>query len=206
MTKTILATAFALLLLMQSVPLEAQGQREAVKVHGHWTIDIRNPDGTLVSHREFENALQVNASANFLPNLLGRQLTVGKWDVLLDGPSGSPCERRSFFGIVSTGCLIVEPSSSANDGSGFSSNLAVISQTFGASPGTVLTGSVAANRTGKINEVVTRLGSCPASVAPASCGQYGDTDTGHFSGTLLATPIDVVSGQIIQVTVRISFS
>ena len=26
-------------------------------MHGHWTIDVRNPDGTLVTHREFENAL-----------------------------------------------------------------------------------------------------------------------------------------------------
>jgi len=26
-------------------------------VHGHWTIDVREPDGTLVSHNEFENAL-----------------------------------------------------------------------------------------------------------------------------------------------------
>ena len=31
--------------------------REGIKVHGHWTIDVRNPDGTLVTHREFENSL-----------------------------------------------------------------------------------------------------------------------------------------------------
>src|SRR6267378_4379919 len=32
------------------------GQKEGITVHGHWTIDVRNPDGTLVTHREFENA------------------------------------------------------------------------------------------------------------------------------------------------------
>src|SRR2546423_15522419 len=34
-----------------------RGQQEGIKVHGHWTIEVRNPDGTLVTHREFENAL-----------------------------------------------------------------------------------------------------------------------------------------------------
>jgi hypothetical protein len=34
-----------------------KGTSEAVKVHGHWTIEVRNPDGTLVKHVEFENSL-----------------------------------------------------------------------------------------------------------------------------------------------------
>ena len=27
-----------------------------IKVHGHWIIEVLNPDGSLVNHREFENA------------------------------------------------------------------------------------------------------------------------------------------------------
>ncbi|HSP63214.1 MAG TPA: hypothetical protein VLQ90_09555, partial [Pyrinomonadaceae bacterium] len=38
------------------------GQKEGIKVHGHWTIDVRNPDGTLVTHREFENDLQADGA------------------------------------------------------------------------------------------------------------------------------------------------
>ena len=28
-----------------------QGPREGVKVHGHWVINVKNPDGTLAQHR-----------------------------------------------------------------------------------------------------------------------------------------------------------
>src|ERR1035438_8313432 len=36
---------------------EARGKSEGIKVHGHWVIEIRNPDGSLASRHEFENAL-----------------------------------------------------------------------------------------------------------------------------------------------------
>ena len=32
---------------------------QGVKMHGRWVIDVRNPDGTLTAHREFENLLRV---------------------------------------------------------------------------------------------------------------------------------------------------
>src|SRR6476660_2101480 len=38
------------------------GPKEGIKVHGHWTIDVRNADGTLATHREFENALQISGA------------------------------------------------------------------------------------------------------------------------------------------------
>jgi len=39
----------------------ANGSHEGITVHGHWTIDVKNPDGTVATHREFENALQPGA-------------------------------------------------------------------------------------------------------------------------------------------------
>ena len=30
---------------------------EGIQVHGHWTIEVLNPDGSVAEHREFENAL-----------------------------------------------------------------------------------------------------------------------------------------------------
>jgi hypothetical protein len=36
-------------------PAKAGG--EGIKVHGHWMIDLRNPDGKLVEHRDFYNSL-----------------------------------------------------------------------------------------------------------------------------------------------------
>ena len=33
------------------------GSHQGIKVHGHWTIEVRNPDGSVATHREFENSL-----------------------------------------------------------------------------------------------------------------------------------------------------
>src|SRR5436190_13796579 len=83
---------------------ESQGaQQEGIKVHGHWTIDVRNPDGTLVTHHEFENGLETD---NPLAMILGRSLTVGEWQIYLGASDGSPspCGDNSS-------CIIVEATS-----------------------------------------------------------------------------------------------
>ena len=33
------------------------GNHEGVKMHGHWVIDVKNPDGTIAEHRDFENTI-----------------------------------------------------------------------------------------------------------------------------------------------------
>ena len=39
--------------------LESQGgPQKGIKVYVHWTIEVRDPDGKLAAHREFENALE----------------------------------------------------------------------------------------------------------------------------------------------------
>src|SRR5262245_29203749 len=61
-----------------------------IKVHGHWTIDVRNPDGTLASHNEFENACAL--CADMLAALLTKQQTMGSWLIQLGDDNGSgPC-------------------------------------------------------------------------------------------------------------------
>jgi hypothetical protein len=55
---------------------EPGGKSEGIKVHGHWIIDVRNPDGTLATHREFENSLQISG-ATALVNFLARTRVVG---------------------------------------------------------------------------------------------------------------------------------
>jgi hypothetical protein len=35
----------------------AKGQHEGIKVHGHWVLEVRNPDGSVAKHVEFENNL-----------------------------------------------------------------------------------------------------------------------------------------------------
>lgn len=168
------------------------GPKEGIKVHGRWTIDIRNPDGTLVSHREFENALQTSGAA-LLGSFLQRTDKAGEWIMAVSG-GPSPC---------GTPCWIYEPATQFPAGSPIFKTLTISSQ-GGSNNNTVLAGTATASADGVIETVsssnyrcsVDSQGVCPASV---------------FSGTLftlknLATPINVVAGQIIQVTVVISFS
>lgn len=53
-------------------------RHEGIKVHGHWTIEVRNSDGTLATHREFENSLTQSTGSPLLANLLN---TVGQTSV-----------------------------------------------------------------------------------------------------------------------------
>ncbi len=69
----------------------AGGPQEGIKVHGHWVIEVRNPDGSLAAHREFENSLATTAGNNgggVLAALLGGAITAGSWSVFLT-PGGS---------------------------------------------------------------------------------------------------------------------
>jgi hypothetical protein len=79
-----------------------KGQSEGITVHGHWVIDVRNPDGKLVTHREFENALDPAQGAPLLAAILGRVVTPGSWYVVL-------ADTASFSNVV----VISEPGSTA---------------------------------------------------------------------------------------------
>jgi hypothetical protein len=50
-------TAAVLAALLASPVSGQEGAREGIKVHGRWTIEIHDPDGTLVTRRTFNNAL-----------------------------------------------------------------------------------------------------------------------------------------------------
>ncbi len=39
---------------------QGKGAHEGIKVNGYWKIDVRNPDGTMDKHVEFENSLTTN--------------------------------------------------------------------------------------------------------------------------------------------------
>ena len=58
------------------------GPEEGIRVHGHWTIVIENPDGAVVSQHEFENSL-VNTGPDLLAQLLARMATPGAWEINL---------------------------------------------------------------------------------------------------------------------------
>jgi len=61
-----------------------------IKVHGHWKFVVHDPDGTLVSTREFENSLITPAAGDFLiaSALLGQSVP-SDWAVLLCPVAGN---------------------------------------------------------------------------------------------------------------------
>lgn len=199
------AAAFVVLLLAATPSAVAQqasasekeeprsGPSDGIKVHGHWTIDIKNADGTQASHHEFENALGPDGAAG-LSSLLGHggETLIG-WGMAILGSSQetSPCIGA---------CVVVEPVVSAYNGQ--SAILNVTAPTSGPNAGKiVLSASVTALTHGDVGIVFTDLFSNPPGCAPGTCF----TDRA-FSQRLLSIPIGISAGQIMQVTVVLSFS
>jgi len=71
------ATAKSAALSEKDSASQAKGQHEGITVHGHWTIEVRNPDGTVVTHREFENALQPGGYGPLAALIAGNSSSAG---------------------------------------------------------------------------------------------------------------------------------
>jgi hypothetical protein len=97
----------------------AKGTQEGIQVHGHWTIEVRNPDGAVDKHVEFENqicpdepytrfpgSLTVpnpaifSGGAAFLSGLASGQASSGLWTITL----GSNAELNTTTGPQ--GCIL----------------------------------------------------------------------------------------------------
>lgn len=70
-----------------AVQAPAKGAHEGIGVHGHWTIDVKNPNGTLARHVEFENGLCIGSGDQLLAQMLGGGGSVGGWEIKLGNPS-----------------------------------------------------------------------------------------------------------------------
>src|SRR5262245_30060795 len=166
------------------------GQAEGIKVHGHWTIEVKNQDGTLASRHEVENELYTGNI--LLAGQLGRLYSNPTWRIrMIDqvgrtewGPCGGAGHEQP--------CLIGEPS----DQGAQSNNLSVlVPLSGGVAAGTVeLSGSITATDTKPINVVESHfiVASLPYPLV--------------FTKKYLAQLIPVQAGQVIQVKVVFSFS
>lgn len=199
---------------------------QALKVHGHWVIDVKNPDGTLAQHRDFENSLEFSAQG-FLVGLMSGYLVPGDYMLAIGASSGtSACNAAAqFCGIVHN--LNTYPALGYCGSyycTGSSLNYTYNFGSDGFNSGTfsmVLAGSITANQTGTIGTVYSLMSTCaniaystttnPSSVetsSPATCVTQTSPTPWYGPLTLatLASPVNVNSGQIVQVTVTITFS
>ena len=68
--------------------------QEGIKVHGDWTLTVRNPDGTIAAVHEFKNALSLCRGGRRLARLLLGAAVPGQWvDRFRDEP-GRRLRRR----------------------------------------------------------------------------------------------------------------
>jgi hypothetical protein len=168
---------------------------DGIKVHGHWTIDVRNADGTLASHNEFENAC--TQCGNSLAPILAKQSTSFTWNVFLQdttlGNGVGPCKDANG---AASWCILDEVNTVVQDSD---KNAVfptlVLNAAQGASTIDVI-GNLTASFTGQINRVWTNIN---VNTATLSSGL-------QFSLRDLATPIAVTAGQLVYVKVTFSFS
>jgi hypothetical protein len=202
-TARTLAVAMALTMaaaaaLSAGRPQEPQGSSDGIKVHGDWTIELTNPDGTSGGRYQFKNALQESGGqvlAHLLGATLGSPTTArGSWIVELGtnsaaphGVSGGPCDGPAP-------CILVEQDTLPHDA------LITVTSTQvlpgHAADAIRLNGSVVATQNADIGFVLTRQ------YIPGFTAVTGQV----FSLKALASPIHVVVGQTVAVTVVISFS
>jgi hypothetical protein len=185
-TRHALVCALTMMFAALALPAAAQSDEHAaprvpgdgIKVHGHWTIELTNPDGTIAAHHEFENAL-LNQGARVLATLLQGNAPRGFWLVQVGTPTGGPC------GPNATPCFLSEPGSPIS--------------------GTPLTIELMANGESVRLRGTTTAG-LDGDISLVTTNQFIGNQSFVFSQRTLAAPIHVVSGQSITVSVVFSFS
>lgn len=164
------------------------GRDEGIQVHGHWIIEVTNPDGSVAEYREFENAL-LESGGWALGTILGRAVTVGGWWVQL---MYSDDHNES----------ILEPSSELS-GEGVSKDLTLTIPDSGENyRKLILRGTSTCEQTASIITVRTFISMNPNNQAPSDVYYV----PWEFTSTSLAEPIEVTMGQQVAVTVMFSFS
>ena len=196
--KQLKARGIAILLaVVIGTPAFAQSApQEGIKVHGDWTLTVRNADGTVAAVHEFKNALSVDFGADvLLARLLGGQAVTGHWLVFLTPTAAPGCNPTNGA------CTIVEGGSlSGSD----SRDLTRTIPTAGPDAGKlVLRGSVRVPVGLSIGAVSTQVATCNA---PASAGACIGLAAAPVTHKVLATPVPVAADQLVEVKVVISFS
>ena len=181
----------------------ASAGSSAVHVHGHWTIVVRSTSGKVVGRYHFHNDFNgpgfgTSGGADALSQILSASKAPGDWDLSIHG-SGCPSSNGNF-------CQMFESDASPSFGAfpPDTKNLTVAAPESGTDAfKVVLQASVTATNDGTIDRVDSGLQKCPSSAAVgADCGVGYNAVTTR----VLSSPISVLTGQSISVTVKLSFS
>lgn len=201
--------AFALVATACAGTPQASGPSEGIQVHGDWTIDIYNQDGSLDKHVEFENALS-DGGSELLVNVLGRQRVSGPWSIVLSGdprPCINPVGNPSKCVGTEAGSGDVPP------GFNYFDTLMVAVD----SAALRLTATLYPEVDSELDAVETFLRHCEPDRSPEECFSGSSELTSVFTFKDLTEldidedgnpdgPIAISAGQTVQVQVEISFT
>jgi hypothetical protein len=191
------------------------GNHVGIEMHGHWVIDVKNPDGSVAEHRDFENTIQ-NEGAEFLVGLMAGYTVPSDYGVTVQPPVNgtAPCALNQLQGCGMVRSLTNSPGYQLCSTFTCTADLTytpTISM-FGANS-FMMAGSFTATQAGTISNVQTWWGTCvdPSTAtgitqqSPSTC--RGGSVVGYYNLSAASiTAMSVVASQIVQVTVTISFS
>ena len=178
------------------------GPVEGIAVHGHWIIEVKNPDGTLAERREFDNALSPVSGGRTLALILARVNSVGGWRITL---LPNPLSEGAFLNETSSRSegILVESTSTITSPIYFKT-LEVSVRSSGDVNKLVLSGTATAQTSGNIGRVKTHIYMLRATQPPSS--DYTALSVNDLTETSLPSPVNLTGGQTVTVTVEIIFS
>ena len=213
---------------------------EGLKVHGHWKIVAKNPDGTVAREVEFENSLQIGGGDATLGQLLTGQSTIAEWAIGFNGDTGL-CSVECFIAPVAAASDTLYAYCTAEVAwvcfggltTVYHPNVASSTPPYMTPVSLVLTSNFTAASAGDIVSVLTAPYVCTSytdyvndskgtpytpALSPVSAATCltASTTVGvpalellvfpPFTTTYLPTPFQFSAGQLVQVSVTISFS
>ena len=237
----------------EKAPTPSKPGSEGIKIHGHWVLVVKNPDGKVVERREFDNSLVTTFQGSgyitgdqIITALLSGNATLGDPEIVfvsnLGGVTAGTCFQTAVCDFFYTGSNSFFAPGHNNNNFGnqyltFESGLNITTN-FSPAVSWVLTGgyTVLSNGSKSISGVGTMTSLCvsnassfatsildysspqgsfadrSADIGSKSCDANDIPSTDHpWIGGLTYTvipggPLAVVTGQVIQVTVTISFA
>jgi len=198
-------------------PSVPKSHHDGITVHGHWIIEVRNPDGTRVSRTEFENSI-TNQGADILTGLLSGEYVAGGFVVDLSSASNSGLCFNGFCALYDKRVANCAPAAATAGSCGTLTYTPNVTTVGGPTVGYTLTGNVQPASGGQIVSVQTLQTLCTgpstpqaifattstafAEVSPQTCSS---SQAAFEALTSAPTAQTVVAGQSVSVTVVITF-
>jgi len=194
---------------------------EGLTMHGHWTIDLINADGTIAEHRDFENSL---IGPTMLYQIITGQYVEGDLGITIASSGSYVCTTFDAGTSGGLGNCLVGASSTAGLGgftcafvaAGFCNyTLKEVVNVGGGNGAITLSGTMPVLANGSVTAVGTQVMVCNSGGTGTystidSVGCYNQTEGGgwgygNLTGTSI-TPLVATVGQTLAFTVVLSFS